>query len=74
MQPIVKLVIAGTAMFGTLAAIAGLSGMYAARRIAGELLQEWNVTMSAEFPTLKDWNVELLTNRQEEAQGLTMSM
>ena len=28
MQPIVKLVIAGTAMFGTLAAIAGLSGMY----------------------------------------------
>lgn len=28
MQPIVKLVIAGAAMFGTLAAIAGLSGMY----------------------------------------------
>ena len=50
------------------------AGRNAARRIAGELLQEWNVTMSAEFPTLKDWNVELLTNRQEEAQGLTMSM
>ena len=28
LQPIVKLVIAGAAMFGTLAAIAGLSGMY----------------------------------------------
>ena len=30
--------------------------------------------MSAEFPTLKDWNVELLANRQEENQGMTMSM
>ena len=28
MQPIVKLVIAGTAMFATLGLIAGLSGMY----------------------------------------------
>ena len=50
------------------------AGHNAAHRIAGELLREWNVTMSAEFPTLKDWNDELLTNRQEEAQGLTMSM
>lgn len=50
------------------------AGRNAARRIAGELLQEWNVTMSAEFPTLKDWNVELLANRQEENQGMTMSM
>lgn len=50
------------------------AGHKAARRIAGELLQEWNVTMSAEFPTLKDWNDELLSFRQEENQGLTMSM
>ena len=50
------------------------AGHNAARRIAGELLQEWNVTMSAEFPTLKDWNDELLANRQEEPQELTMSM
>lgn len=50
------------------------AGRNAARRIAGELLQEWNVTMSAEFPTLKDWNDELLSFRQEENQGLTMSM
>ena len=50
------------------------AGHNAARRIAGELLREWNVTMSAEFPTLKDWNDELLANHQEETQGLTMSM
>lgn len=50
------------------------AGHKAARRIAGELLQEWNVTVSAEFPTLKDWNDELLSFRQEESQGLTMSM
>ena len=50
------------------------AGQAAARRIAGELLNEWNVTVSAEFPSQKDWNDELLTNRQEEAQGLTMSM
>lgn len=50
------------------------AGHKAARRIAGELLQEWNVTVSAEFPTLKDWNDELLANRQEENQGMTMSM
>lgn len=50
------------------------AGRNAARRIAGELLQEWNVTVSAEFPTLKDWNDELLSFRQEENQGLTMSM
>ena len=39
-----------------------------------ELLNEWNVTVSAEFPSQKDWNDALLTIRQEEAQGLTMSM
>ena len=50
------------------------AGHNAARRIAGELLREWNVTMSAEFPTHKDWNDELLSFRQEENQGLTMSM
>lgn len=50
------------------------AGHNAACRIAGELLREWNVTMSAEFPTLKDWNDELLSFRQEENQGLTMSM
>ena len=50
------------------------AGPKAARRIAAELLNEWNVTVSAEFPSQKDWNDELLTNRQEEAQGLTMSM
>lgn len=50
------------------------AGHNAARRIAGELLREWNVTVSAEFPTFKDWNDELLANHQEETQGLTMSM
>lgn len=50
------------------------AGHKAARRIAAELLNEWNVTVSAEFPTLKDWNDELLVNRQEENQGLSMSM
>lgn len=50
------------------------AGQAAARRIAGELLREWNVTVSAEFPTLKDWNDELLATHQEESQGLTMSM
>lgn len=50
------------------------AGQTAARRIAGELLNEWNVTVSAEFPSQKDWNDELLSFRQEESQGLTMSM
>ena len=50
------------------------AGQAAARRIAGELLREWNVTVSAEFPSQKDWNDELLANRQEEALELTMSM
>lgn len=50
------------------------AGHNAARRIAAELLREWNVTVSAEFPTLKDWNDELLSFRPEESQGLTMSM
>ena len=50
------------------------AGHNAARRIADELLREWNVTVSAEFPTLKDWNDELLATHQEESQGMTMSM
>lgn len=50
------------------------AGHKAARRIAGELLREWNVTVSAEFPSQKDWNDELLSFRPEESQGLTLSM
>ena len=50
------------------------AGNVAARSIAGELLREWNVTVSAEFPALKDWNDELLVNRQEENQEMTISM
>ncbi len=50
------------------------AGHKAAHRIAAELLREWNVTVSAEFPSQKDWNDELLSFRQEENQGLTMSM
>ena len=50
------------------------AGHNAARRIAGELLREWNVTVSAEFPTLKDWNDELLANHQEENESMTMTM
>ena len=50
------------------------AGHKAARRIAAELLREWNVTVSAEFPTLKDWNDELLANHQEESESMTMSM
>ena len=50
------------------------AGHNAARRIAGELLWEWNVTVSAEFPTLKDWNDELLANHQEESESMTMTM
>lgn len=50
------------------------AGHKAARRITAELLNEWNVTVSAEFPTLKDWNDELLATHQEESQGMTMSM
>ena len=50
------------------------AGQAAARRIASELLNEWNVTVSAEFPTLKDWNDELLANHQEESESMTMTM
>ena len=50
------------------------AGHKAARRIAGELLGEWNVAVSAEFPMLKDWNDELIAAHQEESQGLTISM
>ena len=50
------------------------AGHNAARRIAGELLREWNVTVSAEFSTLKDWNDELLANHQEENESMTMTM
>ena len=50
------------------------AGHNAARRIAGELLREWNVTVSAEFSTLKAWNDELLANHQEESESMTMTM
>ena len=50
------------------------AGHNAARRIAGELLREWDVTVSAEFPSQKDWNDELLANRQEESESMTMTM
>ena len=50
------------------------AGHNAAHRIAGELLREWNVTVSAEFPSQKDWNDELLANHQEESESMTMSM
>ena len=50
------------------------AGQAASRRIGAELLRERNVTVSAEFPTLKDWNDELLSFRQEKNQGITMSM
>ena len=50
------------------------AGHKAARRIAAELLREWNVTVSAEFPSQKDWNDELLSFRQEKSQGLTLSL
>ena len=30
---------------------------------------EWNVTVSAEFPSQKDWNDELLTNRPGGSPG-----
>lgn len=50
------------------------AGYKAARRIAGKLLREWNVTVSARSPSKKDWNDQLLYYRPEEIQGLTMSM
>ena len=50
------------------------AGHKAAHRIAAELLREWNVTVSAEFPSQKDWNDELLSFRQEENQGMAMTM
>ena len=37
------------------------------------MLNEWNVTVSAEFPTLKDWNDELLANHQEESESRAMT-
>ncbi len=50
------------------------AGHKAARRIAAELLREWNVTVSAEFPSQKDWNDELLANHQEESESMTMTI
>ena len=50
------------------------AGHKAARRIAGELLEEWEVEVSAHFPEQKDWNEELLSPSQEETMGQVMAM
>ena len=50
------------------------AGHKATRRIAAELLNEWNVTVSAEFPSQKDWNNELISFHQEESQSMDMTM
>lgn len=48
-------------------------GHKAAQRIAKELLDEWEVAVSAHFPDRKDWNEELLAG-QEETLGPVMAM
>lgn len=50
------------------------AGHIAARRIAGELLEEWEVEVSAYFPSQKDWNEELLSPSQEESMGQVMAL
>ena len=49
------------------------AGHNAAQCIARELLDEWEVKVSAHFPEQKDWNEELLTG-QEEVFEPTMAM
>lgn len=44
------------------------AGHKAARRIARELLDEWEVEVSAHFPDHKDWNEELLAGQDEELE------
>ena len=48
------------------------AGQSAAHRIANELLNQWNITVSAEFPTLKDWNDELLAVNVNEKVNQTL--
>lgn len=50
------------------------AGHKAAGRIAEELLEEWEVEVSAHFPDHKDWNEELLSPSQEETMGQVMAM
>lgn len=44
------------------------AGHNAAERIARELLDEWEVEVSAHFPDRKDWNEELLAGQEEELE------
>lgn len=44
------------------------AGHNAAGRIARELLDEWEVEVSAHFPDRKDWNEELLSGSEEELE------
>ena len=44
------------------------AGHKAAQRIARELLDEWEVEVSAHFPDHKDWNEELLAGQEEELE------
>ena len=50
------------------------AGHNAAMRIAGELLDEWEVEVSAHFPKQKDWNDELLHPFPEENLEPVMAM
>lgn len=50
------------------------AGHTAAQRIARELLDEWEVQVSAHFPEQKDWNEELLSPFPEESLEPVMAM
>ena len=50
------------------------AGHKATERIARELLNEWEVEVSAHFPDQKDWNEELLSPNREEDMGQVMAM
>ena len=52
------------------------AGHDAAVRIAKQLLDGWEVTVTAHFPDYKDWNEELQASRgmiQEEENGIQMA-
>lgn len=50
------------------------AGHNAALRIAKQLLDEWEISVTAHFPDQKDWNEELLAMEQEEDLVCGMSM
>ena len=50
------------------------AGHKAALRIARQLLDEWEVSVTAHFPDFKDWNEELLAMEQEEEMLCSMTM